>query len=90
MLDILETYYKLGATDKANTIVEEFAETTIEELNYYFSLPSRYMESLDYELRLSIHYLQRLNEFSKQDGDPELSTKIETALTNAFSLYQGQ
>lgn len=90
MLDILETYYKLGATDKANTIVEDFADTTIEELNYYFSLPTRYMESLDYELRLSIHYLQRLNEFSKQDGDPELSTKIETALTNAFSLYQGQ
>lgn len=90
MLDILETYYKLDATDKANSIVEEFAETTIEELNYYFSLPAKYMESLDYEIRLSIHYLQRLNEFSKQDGDPETSTKIETALTNAFSLYQGQ
>ncbi|NOQ25527.1 MAG: DUF2723 domain-containing protein [Bacteroidales bacterium] len=90
MLDILETYYKLDATDKANAIVEEFAETTIEELNYYFSLPTRYMESLDYELRLSIHYLQRLNEFSKQDGDPEIATKIESALANAFSLYQGQ
>ncbi|MDA3952673.1 MAG: DUF2723 domain-containing protein [Bacteroidales bacterium] len=89
-LDILETYYLAGATEKANTIVYEFAETTIKDLNYYFSMPTKYIESLDYELRLSVHYLQRLSEFSKRNGDPEVSAKIESALANAFSLFQGQ
>ena len=88
ILDIIETYYNLGATDKANPIVAEFAETTMEELNYYFSLPAKFAGSLDYELRLSIHYLQRLNDYSKRYGDPELATKIENALVNAFSLYE--
>jgi len=90
MLDILDTYYKLGAIEKADPITFEFAETTIEELNYYFSLPTNFAESLDYELRLSVHYLQRLNELSKRGGNTELTAKIEAALTTAFSLYQGQ
>jgi len=88
ILDIIETYYLLGATEKANEIVKEFAEISMEEVAYYFSLPAKYLTSLDYELRLSIHYLQRLNEFSKRYGDKELAASIENALTNAFSLYE--
>ncbi|MFC2103803.1 DUF2723 domain-containing protein [Bacteroidota bacterium] len=88
ILDIIETYYKLGATEKANTIVAKFAETTMLELNYYFALQAKFISSLDYELRLSVHYLQRLNDFSRRFGDQELASKIENALTNAFSLYE--
>lgn len=87
-LDLIETYYAAGAKEKANAIVADFANTTIQELNYYFSLPPRFLGSLDYELRLSVHYLQRLNEFSRRSGDSELSDKIENALTNAFSMYE--
>ncbi len=88
MLDIIETYYTLGAKEKANAIVAEFAETSMEELNYYFALPPKFLSSLDYELRLSIHYLQRLNEYARRFGNAELASKIESALTNAFSLYE--
>ncbi|MFC2152169.1 DUF2723 domain-containing protein [Bacteroidota bacterium] len=88
ILDIIETYYKVGATEKANLIVAQFAETTMLELNYYFALPAKFISSLDYELRLSVHYLQRLNDFSRRFGDQELASKIENALTNAFSLYE--
>lgn len=38
-LDIIETYYRIGATEKANEIVADFAETSMHELNYYFSMP---------------------------------------------------
>jgi len=88
ILDIIETYYNLGAVDKANPIVAEFAETTMEELNYYFSLPAKFAGSLDYELRLSVHYLQRLNDYAQRYGDPELAAKVENALTNAFRQYE--
>ena len=85
MLDIIETYYNIGAKEKANNIVEEFADITIEEMNYYFSLPEKFSGGADYQQRLSFHYLQRLNDFAKRYENPELSTKIETALTKAFS-----
>ena len=70
----------------ANIIVADFANTTMQELNYYFSLPPRFLGSLDYELRLSVHYLQRLNEFSRRSGDSELSERIENALTNSYNF----
>ncbi len=88
ILDFIETYYNLGAVDKANSIVADFTETTMEELNYYFSLPPKFAGSLDYELRLSVHYLQRLNDYSQRYGDPELAAKIENALVNAYSQYE--
>jgi hypothetical protein len=59
----------------------------MQEVAYYFSLPARLITSLDYELRLSIHYLQRLNEFSHRFGDPEIAVEIEAALNNAFNQY---
>jgi len=89
VLDIIETYYTLGAEEKANKILADFAESSIQELNYYFSMPSKFISSLDYELRLTIHYLQQLNEYSKRFGDPELAKSIEQSLSKAFSLYEG-
>lgn len=87
-LDIIETYYRIGATEKANNIVADFAETSMHELNYYFSMPPKFISSLDYEMRLTIHYLQQLNGFAQQYGDQELAKSIEESLSAAFNLYK--
>lgn len=89
-LDILETYYFLGENEKANIILSDFADISIQELNYYFSLPAKYSASIDYDIRLSVHYLQRLNEFSQRFGDPEIAVEIEAALNNAFNQYSAR
>ena len=66
ILDIIETYYSVGANNKANSIVEEFVKTTEQDVNYYFSMPSKFLNSLDYEQRLSFHYLQRLADLARR------------------------
>ena len=90
VLDMVDTYYKLGAKEKAENISSEFAEISEKELLYYFSLPANYAASLDYEIQLAVHYLQRLHEAAKRNGSTELSEKIEASLNNAFSLYSRQ
>jgi len=87
-LDIIETYYLLGANSSADKYAEEFANITEQELNYYFSVPDKFAVTLDYEQRLSMHILQRLKDYTNHFGNAELSTKIDNALNNAFSLYQ--
>jgi len=87
-LDIIETYYLLGEKEKADKYAEEFANITEQELNYYFSVPDKFAVTLDYEQRLSMHILQRLKDYTNHFGNAELSTKIDNALNNAFSLYQ--
>jgi hypothetical protein len=89
-LDLLENYYILGENDKANAIVKDFADISIQELNYYFSLPEKFSASVDYDIRLAIHYIQRLSEFSQRFGDPEIAIEIEAALNNAFAQYEAR
>jgi hypothetical protein len=87
-LDMIETYYLLGAKEKGDKYAAEFAEITEKELNYYFSVPDKFLVTLDYEQRLSMHILQRLKDYTEHFGNKELSTKIDNALNNAFALYQ--
>ncbi|MGE0088978.1 MAG: DUF2723 domain-containing protein [Bacteroidales bacterium] len=88
-LDVIEAYYRAGAKDKGDKYAAEFADITEKELNYYFSLPQKFLVTLDYEQRLSLHIMQRLKDYTKYFGNPELSTKIENSLNNAFMMYQG-
>jgi hypothetical protein len=83
-LDMIETYYSLKANDKANTIVEEFAKTTEQEINYLFSMPSEFLASLDYEQRLAFHYMQRLSDMARRSGNIELAERTENVLTTAI------
>ena len=84
VLDIIETYYSAGAKDKADAIVEAFAETTSQYINYLFSMPSKFLSSLDYEQRLSFHYLQQLSEIARKNGNIELADKTQNILTSAI------
>jgi tetratricopeptide (TPR) repeat protein len=87
VLDMLETYYALGEIEKANKIVEDFAVVAEAELKYYFSMPTKFISSLDYEQRLSFHYLQRLSEFAKRYGKEDLAARLETTMTDAMNRY---
>lgn len=84
VLDIIESYYAAGAKDKAAVIIEEFAKTTQQEINYLFSIPSKYLASLDYEQRLAFHYMQRLSEMARKNGNVELAEKTQNILTTAI------
>lgn len=89
-LDMIEALYLAGGQEEADSLVRDFAAITNEELNYYFSLPSKFAQSLDYEQRVSIHYLQRMGEYAKRYGDPELASEIEEDLNNSFSIFSAK
>jgi hypothetical protein len=86
-LDMIEAFYLSGGQEEADSLVRDFAKITNEELNYYFSLPPKFSQSLDYEQRLSIHSLQRMADYAKRYGDPELAVSIEQDLENSFNLF---
>jgi len=86
-LDMIEAFYQAGGQEEADSLVRDFSAITKEELNYYFSMPAKYAQTLDYEQRLSIHYLQRMANYAKQYGDPELAKSIEQDLENSFSQF---
>jgi hypothetical protein len=86
-LDMIEAFYLAGGQEEADSLVRDFAKITNEELNYYFSLPPKYSQTLDYEQRLSIHSLQRMADYAKRYGDPELAVSIEQDLENSFNLF---
>ncbi|HKL09422.1 MAG TPA: DUF2723 domain-containing protein [Bacteroidales bacterium] len=86
-LDMIEALYRAGGKEEADSLVRDFSAISIQELNYYTSLPPKFAQSLDYEQRLNMHYLHQMAEFTKRYGDPELAASIEQDLENFFNRF---
>ncbi|MDA3779830.1 MAG: DUF2723 domain-containing protein [Bacteroidales bacterium] len=84
VLNIIESYYKAGANDKANKIVKKFASISEHDMNYYFALEEPFASSLDYEKRVSAHIMQRLIDVTQRYKQAELSKEIEQSFNNAI------
>jgi hypothetical protein len=90
VLDVIQEYYKAGATDKANNLVKEMADYTKEEINYYFALKQPYAKSVNRDKRLALHILHRLSNVTNQYGQKELSREYDSILNNTLSKMRGQ
>lgn len=64
---VIEAYYKAGATDKANDIVNKFADTLDEELAYYQQFrDKKWREGIQSDLQASVQYYQMLMQMVRQ------------------------
>lgn len=89
VMGLIEGYYKAGASDKANTIVNEFADITKENLYYFMSLPQNLAASVDYEMQVNMHILQQLVRMA-YDYDNELGEKLEADFQSLYMGFVGQ
>jgi hypothetical protein len=82
-----EVYYGCGAREKANLIVDEYAEDCEEELNYYFSLRPSIGNAVDYEKRVNLQILQELARVTKTFNETERATQLESKFNEWYTRY---
>ena len=92
-LPVIECYYKIGETKKANSIALQLAHNTYENMDYYASLDKSYSDMMDYEKRLGMHVLNELvrmaNTYSQDDLKSQFQQKFqEYAVTFNFMVQQ--
>ena len=88
-LEVLNEYYRAGATEKGNALAEELAGYTKGELDYYFSLEQPFANAISREQRMSLHMMHRLSQITGNFGQKDLSKEYENYLNNKVSSMQG-
>jgi hypothetical protein len=91
-LEMLNTFYKSGAKEKASAIGEKAYKSFNDLLAYLISLPAEYRVSGDVseEIQRTLFYLQKLENSCAGYGDKALADKSGKAWREYLSRYQGK
>jgi len=89
VLEVVDGYYKAGATEKANNLAEELAGITENELTYYFSMKEPFGSLITNSKRLELHIMHRLSQITREHGQEELSKKYENIVNQNISSLRG-
>jgi hypothetical protein len=84
---IAETYYTLKENEKASQIVRKHLEILTEDMIYYFSLEPEQRTAIDYEIRLSLQFLQDYRTITASAGQLELNKEIDEVFTLYYQRY---
>lgn len=87
MTTIVENYYKLGKTDKANKLAEELLERNVKNMTFFFKLAPQYGNTLGMEKQLGMQSLYMVSEVVKHYNQPALFKKYEAALNQFYPMF---
>lgn len=91
-LEMINTFYKAGAKDKASKIADNAYKSFNQMLAYLINLSPQYRISGDVneEIQRSLFYLQKLGAICKSYGDVAMADKSDKSLREYYSRYQGK
>ncbi len=78
ILDLIDDYYRIGATEKANKIVLQFAKINYEDFVYQNKLNKRFNGLLSRDLRIAAEYTRSLEMLAMQYGQNDLQKEVNT------------
>jgi len=80
-------YYAAGAKDKGSAMVIDMYECYKKELDYYFSLDSRDMMSVNSDIERSLYLMREMGTLTKRYGDKDLYKEIDNAFNQYAKIY---
>ena len=88
MLPYAEIYYKAGAPDKANKLIERVAEITDQNLVYYTSFTGQQAGYFDQEIQQSLGMLKRMSMTASENSQPELAAKLDKLFNQKVGTFK--
>jgi tetratricopeptide (TPR) repeat protein len=88
-MNLAESYFKAGATDKGVAMIEKAFEGFNDELSYYFSLDAKFLQTrgINEEIQRNMFYMQGIERIARTSGQADLAKKISEALQVHFQSY---
>jgi hypothetical protein len=87
MTSIIEGYYKLGDTIKANALTKRLFTLFDGDLGYLFSFPDSDLKSFDISLQEGLMTIDKLQAITNQYKQETLYKKIEPDFQKYYQLY---
>ncbi len=88
MLPYAEAYYKAGATEKGNQVMEILYDFYVGELDYINSLEPSLKKLLINDQQTALGVLQRMAQSARQYKQTELSTKVDSTFKEQLNFYE--
>jgi len=88
MIPYADVYYKAGATEKANKLVERVAEIYSQNLNYYYSYDARNKQYFEQDIQTALGMIRRLSIIAKENKQDKLAAKMDTLFNKKIKSYQ--
>ncbi|HEX2394655.1 MAG TPA: DUF2723 domain-containing protein [Bacteroidales bacterium] len=86
---MMQGYYQLGDTAKANSIAERIKTNVYQDMNYFISLGRKYDNLLMYEKRVAFYSLDEIRRMATEYKQTELALEMEQKLqeyANSLSI----
>ena len=87
---LVEGYFQLGDTVKANQVIAGIKSNVYQDMNYFASLGKKYSTYLMYEKRVAFYSLDEIRRMATTYNQPELAKEVEQKIQDfASSLNIG-
>jgi hypothetical protein len=87
VIGLIESYYKANETEKGNDLLANYANATVENLDYFFSLEPRFSSVVGYDTELNLQILQELISVAERFGQSELKETYEPTFNSYITSY---
>ena len=89
MIPFAEVYYRAGATEKANEIINILTDVYSDNLRYYLSLDAEFVDKHYAEqIQQAFGVMQGLGKIAKDYGQKDLGKSIDSILMQQIQSYQ--
>lgn len=88
MISWADFYYKAGADEKANDLIDQIEARYNEDLAYYSSLDDNFASEYKEDIQEAIAVMQRLMQVTSQNNQPERSKEIEEKFYEHISTFE--
>jgi hypothetical protein len=82
MVDVINSYYRLGENEKASELINEFSSTALAHLDYYIKLRKEEPGAADREMSVNYHVVNEMAKMANQNGEKELYKEITEQLSD--------
>ena len=86
-IGIIEGYYNTNETEKANNLLASYADITLENLKYLFSLEPKFTNILGYDIELNLQVMQQLVATTERYSQTDLKEKYEPEFNMYITQY---
>ena len=87
LIGFIQEYYRAGATEKANKLLNDMANQSYEKLDYYFSLAPEFANNFRNEQEREIRVVQMLLGLADMGEQSELQEDIQRKFELLFGSY---
>jgi tetratricopeptide (TPR) repeat protein len=88
-IELANNYLKAGATEKGAQALTIALDSFNDDLNYYFSLDSKFVQSksINEEIQRTLFFMQLIERTAKVNNQPELAKKAGEALQSGLTKF---